>query len=176
MTSNRENLKKTVDEFYNDLIAIYYNRIKKNNDKIENNLKEEDEIKKKIEKYQKKIDIIKNNPENHINKNIEFHLIPVMYEESDRNEKEKYYLEKELEFMKNVHDEEKKEMFKKNQQYLEKCQKYIDEKVEIISCIVNKDIEDILKKKALEKEELAKLRNQNDAILKKFSINNTSST
>ena len=47
MDQDNEQLKKTVDDFYNDLITIYNNRIKKNNDKIEKNLQEEDEIKKK---------------------------------------------------------------------------------------------------------------------------------
>ena len=164
-----ERLIQTVDIFYNDIIDIYNKRIKKNNEKITQNLKEEEEIKEKINNFQKKIDKINENPENHINKKIEYHLIPVMYEESDKYEKEKYYLEKELEFMKNVHEEEKKEILEKNQDYLKKNKKYIDEKVKIISCIENKRLEEILKKKKLQDDELNNLRNQNDEFIRQFS-------
>ena len=171
---NNENLKKTVDEFYNDLINIYNNRIKKNNDKIEQNLNEEDEIKKKIEKFKKEMDKINQNAENHINKNKDYHLIPVMYEDFDRNLKEKEYLEKELEFLKHCHEEEKENINEKNREYLDKCQKYINEKYKILECIITEETKDILKERTLQEQELSQLRTRNDAILQRYSSENTS--
>ena len=120
------------------------------------------------------MDKINENLENHINKNKEYHLIPVMYEEFDKNLKEKEYLEKELEFLKQCHEEEKNLIFDKNREYLEKCQKYIDEKFKIIECIVIGEQKDILKDKVLQEKELEELRKRNDAFLQKYSSENTS--
>ena len=175
--SNVQNIKDKVDAFYNDLYTIMMNRIKKNKDKIDQNNEEEKKLIEEKNILLEKIDQIKNNKENHINNNLEYHLIPKSYVDVDRYEKEIEYKDEQLKFMCEEHKEEKEELITKNNKYILELEKYFKEKEGILKCILNREEFERLKVKAIHEQEIENLRKINDNILQNYiNIGETNSS
>ena len=166
--SNVQNIKDKVDAFYSDLHTIMMKRIEKNKEKIEKNKEEEKKLLDKKNKLVQNIDEIKNNSKNHINNNLEYHLIPNSYADVDRYEKEIEYINEQLKFMYEEHEEEKKELMGKNDKYILQLEKYFKEKEGILKCILNKEEFERLTVRAVHEQEIANLRKINDNILQKY--------
>ena len=95
MTSN-ENLKETVDIFYNDIINIIKNRMERDQKIIRDNINNEKKVNDEIAEKENEINRIKNNPNNHINNNLNFNLTPDAFVFVDRLKKQIEYKNEEL--------------------------------------------------------------------------------
>ena len=127
MRTNQELMEK-VDVFYNDLLQLYLTRIEKNNKKIEDKRKEIEElIKKKKEKYEQ-LEQLNKDSKNHINNKIEYHLLPEKYIDEDRLDKEIYYIEEKIRFMKLWFEEETENITIKNNKCRQEIEKYFRRK------------------------------------------------
>ena len=108
-----QKLKDVIDLFYKDLTNIIENRIDNARIKIEQNNEEEKNIEKEIKIIEEKIQNIKDKPINHINNNVELYLLPQIYKEVDKLQKDIFYKKKSLKLYKNI-------MKKKKMNYLKK--------------------------------------------------------
>ena len=170
MITNQELMEK-VDDFYNDLLQIYLARIEKNNKKIEDKRKEIEElIGKKKEKYEQ-LELLKENPKNHINNIKEYHLLPEKYIYEDKFNKEIDYIEEKIKFMKLWLIEETENITIKNNNCRKEIEKYFKEKRDILKTILNAEEYQRLLNEKLQIEENNNLRIINDAILNKY-VNN----
>ena len=166
--SINQDVKEKVEDFYNDLHTIFVARIEKNKKKIEDNKEEENNLLKKKNDYLIEINEIKEEPTNHINNNLDFHLLPNKYLLVDKYEKEIEYLEEELAFMTRVHEEEREELIAKNDNYIKELAKYFEEKENILKCILNREKFERLNQRAVHEKEIDNLKRINDDIINRY--------
>ena len=169
--NRQEKLMEEVELFYNDIIKIVENRIEKNKKIIENSSEKEEKLKNDIKKIENKIEEIKNDPKNHINENIEYHLLPKVYMEVDKLKKDIDYKNQELTFLHEYNEDEKKELYKDYEKYLAQLIKYYYEKDNIIRCIRNQQILSEMNRNNIEIQEIINIRNQNDYIFGQYLPN-----
>ena len=163
-----QKLKDVIDLFYKDLTNIIENRIDNARIKIEQNNEEEKNIEKEIKIIEEKIQNIKDKPINHINNNVELYLLPQIYKEVDKLQKDIFYKKKELEALQKYHEEEKDELFEENNKNLKKCYDFDKEKMDIIGCITDKEIFDNMIYQKMQYQEYDRLKKMNDDIFNKY--------
>ena len=175
MITNQELMEK-VDDFYNDLLQIYLARIEKNNKKIEDKRKEIEElIGKKKEKYEQ-LELLKENPKNHINNIKEYHLLPEKYIYEDKFNKEIDYIEEKIKFMKLWLIEETENITIKNNNCRKEIEKYFKEKMDILKPVLNAEEYQRLLHEKLQIEENKNLKRINDTILNSYIKNISTGT
>ena len=163
-----QQLKDVIDLFYKDLTNVIENRIENARIRIEQNNEEEKNIEKEIKLIEEKIQNIKNIPKNHINNNVELNILPKIYVEVDKLQKDIFYKKKELEALRKYHEEEKEELFNENNKNLKKCYDFDKEKMDIIGCITDKEIFDNMIYQKMQYQEYDRLKKMNDAIFNKY--------
>ena len=164
-------LKDKIDKFYNDINNLIRKRNQENVNKINKHIEEEKKLSEEIQKIENHIEEIKNNPGYHINKKLEYNLIPDAYKRVDELKKEIEYKNYDLENMRLEHEEERNELLKENQKNYDNYSKYIKERIDIISCIEDKEKFDRLNYMRVQEDQLRQLREINDRILERYLPN-----
>ena len=167
MTSN-ENLKETVDIFYNDIINIIKNRMERDQKIIRDNINNEKKVNDEIAEKENEINRIKNNPNNHINNNLNFNLTPDAFVFVDRLKKQIEYKNEELQSLYEYNKKKGEYLKNKNEEYLDIVRKFMDEKIGIIKRISEREHLDVVSLAKVQDEEYKKLKELNDGIFNKY--------
>ena len=162
---SKDELKRQVDAFYKDVIALYEKRFDNNIKAFKNN---EEKIKNEITEIEKKMKEINDKKENHINNNIEYNLTPDAFLSYDRLEKKLEYKNEELRVLRNYNEKEAEKFIQRSKDILDNLGKYEEEKIKIIEAINNKDIESICIEANAQRQIYEEKKKQNDEIFGKY--------
>ena len=162
---SKDELKRQVDAFYKDVIALYEKRFDNNIKAFKNN---EEKIKNEITEIEKKMKEINDKKENHINNKTKFNLTPDAFLSYDRLEKKLEYKNEELRVLRNYNEKEAEKYIQRSKDILKKLKEYEEEKIKIIAVINNKDIESICIEANAQRQIYEEKKKQNDEIFGKY--------
>ena len=169
--SNPNQLIDEVDSFYEDVINIIEERIKNMKIKLDISLEREENLNEEIKNNENEIKEIINRPENHINDNIQFRLLPKMEMKVDKFKKNIDYLNQELDGLRIYNEDERKVLSSNYNKYIKEIEKYYDERNSIIKCIVNKKLLEKCILNFIDRQKISEIREQNDAIFNQYLPN-----